>query len=214
MNRVDHAPGAVGRPECSFGSAPFTIPDNDVAAFFLGELTDDLCFKLDANRAGEHQGFIVGHFRSVERVPGEDEPRGHGVEFFAGFRVRQLFQAPAFDLAASGIERVFGGNGVWVPFLAKEFRLRDSAAALGLRSRGAAPERPMARELFERRTEGGEIEIDASDSGLLEFRNAGADGLRDQRLDVLPIDRGVVASIRPRAGGRRERWCCWRRPYP
>ncbi len=45
----------------------------------------------------------------------------------------------------------------------------------------------MSRELLKSGAETREVEIDTADSGLLEFRHAGPNSTRDQRLDVLPI---------------------------
>ena len=48
--------------------------------------------------------------------------------FNFGLKVGQLLQAPPFDLAPGGIERVFRSGCVGVPFLLEQYLLASAAA--------------------------------------------------------------------------------------
>lgn len=87
---VDEALAAVGGADRAFGDAGSAVPEYDVAAFFLGKDFYDVFVQVEANDAGEAQGFIVGELGGLEGIPGEDEPFGEGVELGVALGVDEL----------------------------------------------------------------------------------------------------------------------------
>src|SRR5690606_17596157 len=73
-------------------------------------------------------------------------------------------------------------------------------------ARRSAPERPVLRELLQRRSETREVEVHAADARLLELGDARAHGLGDLRLNVLPVlDRRIHGRDRPWAADQEDR---------
>ena len=195
MDGVDHAARAVGLPEGSLRGAPRTVPQQQVAALLLGEPAHDVPLQVDADGAAELQRFVVGERRRPERVPGEHEERAGRIEVGIRADVRQLFEPPPFDFAPRGVEGVFRGGGVGVDILF-ERGLPASAACRLRRTRRSAHERPLARELLQRRAEAGQVKIDAAHTRLLEIVHPLPHGPRNRRLHVFPIAGGAVAGVR------------------
>src|SRR3546814_4441771 len=79
---------------------------------------------------------------------------------------------PALHFLSRRVQRVLRRHRIRVPLLRKQFGLTPTLAFLRRRAGGAALQRPVARELFQRRAEAGEVEVDAADPGFLELRDA------------------------------------------
>ena len=187
VNGVDHATRAVGRPERSLGSPPRAVPEMDVAALLFGEASHDVTVQIGTHRAGEHERLVIGEDRRPEGVPRQHKKRGGRIEIGISLEMCQLLQAPTLDLAPGCVESVFRRRGVRIPLLFEQDLLAPAALFLRNLARLAALQRPVTREFLERRTEGGEIEIDPGDAGVLEGLDPVPDGLCDPGFNVLPI---------------------------
>ena len=159
------------------------VPEDDVAGLDLADLVLDLAVEVEADNPGEFQGLVDGEPRSLEGVPGQDVPLGQRVEVVLPLDGGELLHPPPFDLAAGGVQCVFGPDGVGVELLVGEkhqlARFLDGPAP---------PQGPALAEDLQGRAEGGKIQVHAADSRLLKLAHPLADGVGDFGLDLLPVD--------------------------
>src|SRR5262249_35083524 len=77
---IEHGAAAVRWPQSAFSSTCGAIPQQYITGLLLGQVTDDLMIQINANYAGEAQGFVVGKLRRTEGIPGEYKPLGQWVK--------------------------------------------------------------------------------------------------------------------------------------
>lgn len=85
--------------------------------------------------------------------------------------------------AAGGVEGVLGPDGVRVEFL-----VREEGELAGLLGRPAPAQGSVLAEDLERRAEGGQVKVHATDARLLELGNPLADGGGHPGLDLFTVD--------------------------
>ncbi|MDV7392236.1 hypothetical protein RZS08_12810, partial [Arthrospira platensis SPKY1] len=126
------------------------------------------------------------------------------VEFGLATNAGELFEPPAFHLAAGGGEGIFRGGGVRIPRLLEDVLLAAALPFRGRRTRAAPLERPVAGEFFQRRAKAGEIEVHAANAGFLELADPRAHGLADARFHVFPIQTVGAVPGRARAADQED----------
>ena len=131
--------------------------------------------KSRPDHPGQLQGLVHREPRGLEGVPGQDVPLGQRVEVVLPLDGGELLHPPAFDLAASGVERILGPDGVGVEFL-----VREESQLPRLLDRPAPLERPVFTEDLERRAERGQIQIDAANPRFLELGRPAGGRLPDR----------------------------------
>ena len=116
MQRVEHALFA-DVPEAAVAVARDAVPEDHVIALHFANLFLYVLIEVEADDASQIESFVRRKARSPECVPGQHEPLGQSVQVMLAFDGGQLLHAPLLHLAARGVERVLGPDGIGIELL-------------------------------------------------------------------------------------------------